>query len=288
MPRDPNTLSNYTQWKIKHTVTDLSVNFQAQKIHGSVTHIVDNLEDSSQEIILDTSFLDIKTIYIDDNLTEDWEIQDRHEHYGSPLSIKLSNTKQKSQYSIKISFSTKEKCTALQWLTPAQTSNKKHPYVFSQCQAIHCRSLFPCQDTPDTKATYDFFIQSSLPVIVSGIPTTATGNIDDKTEISGADKYGDDDTVFKFEQKIPIPTYLWAIASGDIVSATIGPRSVVAAEPELLAGSRWELERDMEDFIQVAEKLVFPYGMYFLFNLIQSISYADISRTNNWLLLDAQ
>lgn len=29
----------------------------------------------------------------------------------------------------KIAVKTTEKCTALQWLTPAQTSNKKHPYM---------------------------------------------------------------------------------------------------------------------------------------------------------------
>ena len=46
---------------------------------------------------------------------------------------------------IAISFSTMPKSTALQFLDPSQTAGGKHPYLFTQCQAIHARSFIPCQ-----------------------------------------------------------------------------------------------------------------------------------------------
>ena len=55
---------------------------------------------------------------------------------------------------IKINYETTQNCTALQWLSPSQTAEKTHPYMFSQCQAIHCRSMLPCQDTPSVKMPY--------------------------------------------------------------------------------------------------------------------------------------
>ena len=55
---------------------------------------------------------------------------------------------------IKINYETTPNCTALQWLSPSQTAGKTHPYMFSQCQAIHCRSMVPCQDTPAVKMPY--------------------------------------------------------------------------------------------------------------------------------------
>src|SRR5262249_39746423 len=53
---------------------------------------------------------------------------------------------------IRVVYSTTPESTAIQWLPPAQTAGKKHPYLFTQFQAIHERALFPCQDTPAVKA----------------------------------------------------------------------------------------------------------------------------------------
>ena len=73
-------------------------------------------------------------------------------YVGSKLEIRLPN--ESSRLKIKVVYSTSENCTALQWLPPEQTAGKTHPYLFSQCQAIHCRSMIPCQDTPSVKAPY--------------------------------------------------------------------------------------------------------------------------------------
>jgi leukotriene-A4 hydrolase len=254
MPRDPNTLSNYNNWKTKHTIADLAIDFKKQRLTGTVTLQLESItEKESDEIILDTSFLDVQDISINGSKSKDWVIKDRFEPYGSPLSIKIPGGAAKgSIVALDIALSTTDKCTALQWMTPSQTSNKKFPYMFSQCQAIHNRSIFPCQDTPDVKSTYDFRIRSPLPVIASGLPTGATSFVPGSNGESGT-------LLYSFRQGIPMPSYLFALASGDIATASIGPRSLVSTGPEELSDAKWEFEADTEKFIEIAEKIVFPY-----------------------------
>ena len=42
-----------------------------------------------------------------------------------------------SRLKIVVEYCTSRKATALQWLSLEQTSGKKHPFLFSQCQVIH-------------------------------------------------------------------------------------------------------------------------------------------------------
>lgn len=200
--------------------------------------------------------MDISRVFVDGDKAK-WDLNaQRIEPYGSPLTIHLDDAKTKSDASavtVSIDVQTTKDCTALQWLTPAQTSNKKHPYMFSQCQAIHARSLFPCMDTPDVKSTYSFNIRSPLPVLASGLPTGAKDFFPGKDGKPGT-------LLYTFQQEIPMPSYLFALASGDLASASIGPRSTVWTGPEELKASQWEFEADTEAYIQAAEKIVYPYA----------------------------
>lgn len=76
--------------------------------------------------------------------------------------------------------------------------------LVSQCQAIHARSIFPCQDTPDVKSTLDFNITSPLPVIASGLPARGSSPVPQSGE----------KVLYQFHQNVPIPSYLFALASG--------------------------------------------------------------------------
>jgi len=198
------------------------------------------------------SYLNILGVKVESSEAKYEVAASRFEPYGSPLTI-WSDHDAGSDLTVSIDVQTTKDCTALQWLTPAQTSNKKHPYMFSQCQAIHARSLFPCQDTPDVKSTYTFNLRSPLPVLASGLPT---GPKDFKPGEKG--KPGT--LLYTFHQEIPIPSYLFAIASGDLASASVGPRSTVWTGPEELTACQWEFERDTEAYIQAAEKIVYPYA----------------------------
>ncbi|KAF2774273.1 leukotriene A-4 hydrol [Teratosphaeria nubilosa] len=252
-PRDPNTLANYNAWRTKHTRADLEIDFAAKRLTGQIQLTLQRLAKNEPKIILDTSYLDISRVLIGNEEAKFQIAAARTEPYGTPLTITVEPKHTADEVVVSIDVATTKKCTALQWMTPAQTSNKKHPYMFSQCQAIHARSIFPCQDTPDVKSTYTFNIRSPLPVLASGLPTGAKNFQPGKNGKAGT-------LLYTFHQEIPMPSYLFAIASGDIASASIGPRSSVWTGPEELVASQWEFEADTDKYIQAAEKIVYPYA----------------------------
>ncbi|KAM7193815.1 Peptidase family M1 domain containing protein [Rhypophila sp. PSN 637] len=265
--RDPNTLSNYDAWRTKHTTANFKIDFTNKCLRGSVILELESQTDKiSKEIILDSSHLSVDSIKLN-SAPSQWDIKAWTEFNGSPVHIAVPDGAAKGEVvKLEIALATTGECTALQWLTPAQTSNGNAPFMFSQCQAIHARSLFPCQDTPDVKSTYDFNITSPHVVVASGVPVPG------ETESVG------DEKLYKFQQKVPIPSYLFALASGEIVTAPIGKRSVVATGPNELKESQWELEEDMDKFMDHAEEIVFPYkwGEYNVLVLPPSFPYGGM------------
>jgi leukotriene-A4 hydrolase len=267
-PRDPNTLSNYNNWLTTHSTAKFDILFEEQRLRGHIEHKLKSITNSeSKEILLDSSHVDISDVHVDGKSVK-WELLPRMEPFGSVLKVSLDHGVPLDGFvDLTVLCQTTNSCTALQWMTPAQTSNKKHPYMFSQCQAIHARSLFPCQDTPDVKCPYDFYITSPLPVIASGLPkSTGQETVDSRGY-----------KLYHFHQPVPIPSYLFAIASGDIATASIGPRSTVATGPDELADCKWELEADTEKFLKAGESLVYPYawGQYNVLVLPPSFPYVS-------------
>lgn len=262
--RDPSTASNYDAWRTRHTTANVKIDFKEKCLRGLLTLELESQTDkASHEIVLDSSHVAVSSIKVNSTDSK-WSVKDRTEPLGSPVHIAVPSGAAKGEVvKVDIELATTDACTALQWLTPEQTSSGTAPFMFSQCQAIHARSLFPCQDTPDVKSTYSFRITSPHVVVASGVaagePAAAEG----------------DEKLYSFEQKVPIPSYLFAVASGDIAHAPIGPRSYVATGPDELKACQWEFERDMEKFMEVAESLVFPYkwGQYNVLVLPPSFPY---------------
>lgn len=245
-PRDPNTLSNYNNFLTIHTTVNFSIDFEKKSIAGNVALTLKSITDAAaKEILLDTSFLNVKDVVLDGKPPR-WELLPRFEPYGSALKIVLEDgVPNGKSVQLEMKTETTEHCTAIQWLTPAQTRSE-HPYMFTQCQAIHTRSVFPCQDTPDVKGTVEFNIKAPLPVIASGL-STGFRDLGQSEGRAAATK------LYTFEQKIPIPSYLFALASGDIAKAPIGPRSVVATGPKELKAAQWELKESTETYIETVE-----------------------------------
>jgi leukotriene-A4 hydrolase len=139
----------------------------------------------------------------------------------------------------------------------------------SQCQAIHARSLCPCQDTPAVKTPFNISVRSPLPVVAAGLPT-------------GTHNYENGTLAYTFKQDIPIPSYLFALAAGDLASAAVGPRSLIYTSPEDLLRCKRELEGDVEKFVEIAEKLIYtyPWTTYNVLILPPSFPYGGMENPN--------
>lgn len=259
---DYSTLSNYKSFKVDQSSLDVHIDFAKSVISGTVSYEIGKLKQNERFIKLDTSFLEVFSVKINDNENVDFEIVERKEPLGSQLIVKPSDLPESFQLSLE--FSTTSRCTALQWLDEHQTSGK--PYVFSQLEAIHARSLFPCFDTPSIKSPFVANIKSDLPVVFSGIQTG----------------YDEEKKVYSFEQTVPISVYLIGIASGDLTNAEIGPRSKVYVEPYRLKDAQWEFNGDVEKFITTAEDIIFKYewGTYDILINPNSYPYGGMESPN--------
>ena len=257
---DASTLCNYTDWKTTRTELQVTIDFKSSSLHG-IASLTLQSQSGSSTIILDTSYLDIERIESNGKPIK-YDLKKRKEPFGSALHIQLEAAS--DEVTLEITYSTTSGCTALQWLDPSQTAGTK-PYVFSQCQAIHARSMFPCQDTPLIKSTFTFKLRSMLPCV-------ATGNA------KGVDDFRDGSMVYTFEQPVPIPSYLAAIASGDLATAQVGPRSLVYTEPKLLHSTQEEIGPVLEKFIQVAESFLpkYAWNTYNVLVLPQSFPYGGM------------
>jgi len=88
-PRDPNTLSNYNNWRSAHITANFEILFEQKKLVGNVVHRFRSTTDAqSKEIILDTSHLDIGEIKVDGQPSK-WELLAPLEPLGTPLKISL-------------------------------------------------------------------------------------------------------------------------------------------------------------------------------------------------------
>lgn len=264
-PSDPSSYSRPEQVVVVSIDLKWDVDFSSKVISGFATLTVERKQDEAQHLILDARDLSIKAVRDEETgQVLQYTLGDSHPNFGSEFKINLpSDTKKK--YKVQIEYEVSPKSSALQWLDPEQTAGKKHPYLFSQCQAIHCRSLVPCQDTPAVKATYTAEVKapSELVVLMSAL---RDGH---KEEGNG--------TVFRFCQPVPMPSYLIAIAVGALESREVGPRTLVWSEKEFVDKAAFEFS-ETETMLKTAEALCGDYvwGQYDLLILPPSFPYGGM------------
>ncbi|KAF7295355.1 Leuk-A4-hydro-C domain-containing protein [Mycena indigotica] len=261
---DPASQSNFDKILSTNVDLDWTVDFAEKTVSGSATHDLTVQEDDVTEAIFDTGYLQVTAAKVDGSEAA-FDLKAHHEVMGSALHVTLpKGLKKGTSVKIAIAYSTTKDCTALQWLEKEQTQGKRFPYLFSQCQPIHARALAPLQDSPSAKITYTATVRSTLPVLLSAVCISPP--------VSGpphaGKEVGKDVVEYKYEQTVPIPSYLLAIASGNVVYRPFPTikgkswRTGIWAEPELIDAAYWEFSEDTAKFLAAEEGLVVPYKFH--------------------------
>lgn len=240
---DSHSYANIDEIYTKHLHLDLDVQFENKTIYGVARH--EMINNGADTAIFDIKGLEIQKITLGKKNSEketsymigQW---DKDSILGQPLLVVVdSNTT-----NVNIYYKTTEKSSALDWLSPELTAGKKHPYLYTQGQAILTRTWIPSQDSPKNRITYS----ADVNVPKDLLPLMSAENPKKKNSTG---KY-------HFEMKQPIPCYLIALAVGNIEYYQFSKNSGIYSEPEMLANCAYEFN-DLPKMIATAEKL---YGKY--------------------------
>lgn len=239
---DIHSFANPHEARVHHVGLDLTVDFQTKRVGGTAALDVIKRPEA-KKIILDTKGLEIDRVVDGAGDPLRFSIGASHANLGAPMSIELRPDTDR----ILITYKSAPDAGALQWLTPAQTAGKKHPYLFSQGQAIENRSWIPTQDSPGIRQTWDATIR-----VPAGLTAVMSAPRSAEPMTEGGEG------IFKFRMSNSVAPYMIAIAVGDLAFQQLGPRSGVWTEPSMLKAAAAELS-DTEKMIDAAEKLFGPY-----------------------------
>jgi aminopeptidase N len=228
--------------RVTHVGLDLSLDFAAKRVGGTATLDI-AAAPGAREIVLDSKGLEIALVSDGEGQRLPWRLGANDATLGQPLIVEIGTARR-----IIVRYRSAPDAAALQWLEPAQTVGGRHPYLFSQGQAILNRTWIPTQDSPGIRQTWDARIVAPEPlkVVMSG----------ENPEPEGVRVHGG--RLFRFRMEHPVAPYLIAIAGGDLAFRSLGPRSGVWTEPAMLDRAAYELA-DTERMMAAAEAL---YGEY--------------------------
>ena len=255
--RDVHSFSRPDQAAVKHLDLDLRVDFERRQLAGSARLDIEN-RTGARELVLDTSGLSIENVTADSQPAT-FNLGDPIRYLGRPLTIAIGADTR----SVSIDYSTSPDAAAVQWLSPEQTAGGKHPFLFTQSQAILARTWVPCQDSPGVRMTYEATIRvpRGLLAVMSAENPTSTN----------------DGGTYRFRMPQPIPSYLLALAVGDLAFRSLGRNSGVYAERPVVESAAWELA-DTQKMIDAAETLYGPYrwGQYDILVLPPSFPFGGM------------
>ncbi len=257
IPMDIHSHAQPNRVRVAHVALDLELDFDARRA-GGTAELVLVRTDPAAPLVLDVQGLEIESVTGADGAPRTFELGPEDPSLGGALSIELRPGDDR----VTVAYRTTDGADALQWLAPEQTVGGERPFLYTQGQAVLTRTWIPLQDTPGVRATYDARIRAP-----EGL-----------TVVMSAEQLGrDEDGAYRFRMPQPIPSYLIALAAGDLAFEPISERCGVYAEPAQVVGARNELV-DTEAMIAAAEELFGPYrwGRYDLIVLPPAFPYGGM------------
>lgn len=230
--KDHHSYSKPNESRVTHLSWNAQVDFESKSISATATFDLQNAADA-KEVIFDVNGLTDFKVQADGKDVS-FELGSGNDLLGQPLVIPISpETKQ-----VAITYKSAPGAKALLWV------DGEKPFLFSQSQAILARTWIPCQDSPGVRYSYD----AEVKVRKDLLALMSAENPTEKNE-SG---------VYTFKMTQPIPSYLMALAVGDVEYRNIGDRTGVYATPDMIDAAHYEFQ-EMDDMLVEAEKL---YGKY--------------------------
>ncbi len=241
---------------VKHLSLNLAVDFERKQLTGSAALTIENR--GARELVLDTNGLSIARVALDSGGDVPSVLGEPVRFLGRSLTIPI----EPSTRVVHIDYATSPDAAAVQWLSPQQTAGGKHPFLFTQSQAILARTWVPCQDTPGVRMTYEATIRVPRGLL-------AVMSAENPVEMT--------DGLYHFRMPQPIPSYLLALAAGDLAFRSLGRNSGVYAEKPVIESAAYELA-DTQKMIEAAETLYGPYrwGQYDILVLPPSFPFGGM------------
>lgn len=241
--RDVHSFARPEEARVTHVGLDLRVDFAAKRLSGRASLKLRRAPGSTRAI-LDTRRLVVRGVTDAKGGSLQYSLGAANPILGQPLEVTLPA----GIDDIVVMYETAPEAEALQWLSPEQTAGKKHPYLYSQGQAILTRTWIPTQDSPGIRQTYAarIVVPRELKAVMSAEQLTPDGV---ETPEGRA---------FEFRLTQPVPPYLFALAVGDLQFVPVSGRTGVYAEPAVVKAAASEFQ-DVEKMVAAAESLIGPY-----------------------------
>ncbi len=240
---DPHSCFDDAQPLTRSIHWEAAVDFGAKRLSGTATLRL-AAPAPAGPLDLDTKGLTIRSVRTGDGAEVAWELGAEDAIQGRRLRLALPAGTQR----VVLEYDASPDAVALQWLEPQQTAGKRHPFLFSQCQAIHARTILPCQDSPRVRISYTAEVTVPEPLVAV---MSAGSNGSRPGPAPGT-------RTFSFEMPQPIPSYLLALAVGNLAAKDVHPRCRVWAEPEVVEAAAYEFG-EVGTMLERAEALFGPY-----------------------------